>query len=128
MLETAETDREYVLFEDLVYQMYLLTLVGDYDYEDLRVIDKLMAQILVGLYFVLVSVVTLNLFIALMSEAISRVNQIAAATAYLKEAKEINLLEGYFPNYSSKFEKYVIEECAPLVSKDFLCVLYRPEK
>jgi len=116
ILNNESSPEEYVQFNDLVYQMYLLTIVGDYDFTDLKLINEDFAQILVGLYFVLVSVITLNLFIALMSEAIARINEKASATAYLKEAEEINLIEKYFPGYKDEFEKYLKSECDPWVS------------
>ena len=116
VLNNEESPEEYVLFNDLVYQMYLLTIVGDYDFTDLKLINEDFAQILVGLYFVLVSVITLNLFIALMSEAIARINEKASAQAYLKEAEEINLIEKYFPSYQDEFEKFLKSEGDPWVS------------
>eukprot|EP00111_Clytia_hemisphaerica_P001930 TCONS_00005430-protein len=106
---------EYVAFENLVYQMYLLTIVGDYDYGDLKIINENFAQIFVGLYFVLVSVITLNLFIALMSEAIARINEKASAQAYLKEAEEITLIEKYFPVYRDEFENFLKEKANPWI-------------
>ena len=105
--------------------MYLLTIVGDYDYGDLKIIDENFAQIFVGLYFVLVSVITLNLFIALMSEAIARINEKASAQAYLKEAEEITLIEKYFPTYRDEFENFLKEKANPWVSS--LSILYQTD-
>ena len=96
--------------------MYLLTIVGDYDLGDLMLVNEDFAQILVGLYVILVSVITLNLFIALMSEAISRINAKASAQAYLKEAEEITLIEKYFPSYKDEFENFLRKEGNPWVS------------
>ena len=97
--------------------MYLLTIVGDYDFSDLKLINEDFAQIFVALYFVLVSVITLNLFIALMSEAIARINDKASAQAYLKEAEEIILIEKYFPAYKDEFENFLRREGNPWVSE-----------
>lgn len=99
--------------------MYLLTIVGDYDFSDLKIINEDFAQIFVALYFVLVSVITLNLFIALMSEAIARINDKAKAQAYLKEAEEITSIEKYFPAYKDEFESFLRKEGNPWVSSSF---------
>ena len=118
MLATsADSPNEYSSFNNLVYQMYLLTIVGDYDFSDLKLINEDFAQIFVALYFVLVSVITLNLFIALMSEAIARINDKASAQAYLKEAEEIILIEKYFPAYKDEFENFLRREGNPWVSE-----------
>ena len=120
MLEgNADSPNEYATFNNLVYQMYLLTIVGDYDFSDLKIINEDFAQIFVALYFVLVSVITLNLFIALMSEAIARINDKAKAQAYLKEAEEITSIEKYFPAYKDEFESFLRKEGNPWVSSSF---------
>lgn len=99
----------------MLYQLYLLTIVGDYEYQPLKEIDKITSQVLVGLYFFLVSIVSLNLYIALLSEAFSRVNQTASAIAYLKEAAECINIEQNFPEFKRKFEIYINKYCSPLV-------------
>ena len=93
--------------------MYLLTIVGDYDYGDLKLINKTFSQIFVGLYFILVSIITLNLFIALMSEMIGRVNEKASAQVYLKEAEAICMLEKSFSSLRDEFESFIKKECNP---------------
>lgn len=108
---------EYKTFNDMLYQLFLLTIVGDYDYDTLREVDKVFSQILVGLYFVLVSVISLNLYIALLSEAVARVNQTAAATAFLKEAEEIVNIERIFPYLKSDFERYADKFYAPRINR-----------
>jgi len=115
--QIAADDAEYVHFNDMLYQLYLLTIVGDYEYQPLKEIDKITSQVLVGLYFFLVSIVSLNLYIALLSEAFSRVNQTASAIAYLKEAAECINIEQNFPEFKRKFEIYINKYCSPLVVK-----------
>ena len=99
--------------------MYLLTIIGDYDLSDLKLINEDFAQIFVALYAILVSVITLNLFIALMSEAIARINEKASAQAYMKEAGEIAMIEKYFPSYKDEFENFLRKEGNPWVSGKF---------
>lgn len=102
----------------MLYQLYLLTIVGDYEYLPLKEINETTAQILVGMYFLFVSIISLNLYIALLSEAFARVNQTASAIAYLKEAAEIINIEQNFPEVKRKFEIYINTYCAPLVSSN----------
>lgn len=104
---------EYETFNDMLYQLYLLTIVGDYDYDTLKAVDKIPSQIFVGLYVILVSVISLNLFIALLSEAVARVNQTALATTFLKEAEELVTLERVFPYLRKEFDIYANKYYAP---------------
>lgn len=114
---------EYETFNDMLYQLYLLTIVGDYDYDTLKAVDKIPSQIFVGLYVILVSVISLNLFIALLSEAVARVNQTALATTFLKEAEELVTLERVFPYLRKEFDIYANKYYAPEVSWNFLFIL-----
>ena len=50
-----------------------MTLMADFDYDGLVKINSVMAQILVGTYFALACVVTMNLYIALLSDTFARV-------------------------------------------------------
>ena len=50
-----------------------MTLMAGFDWDGLVAIDRMMAQILVGTYYALASVVTMNLYIALLSDTFARV-------------------------------------------------------
>ena len=74
---------EYMNFNDLVYQLWLLAFVSDYDYATLKLINPFQSQILVGLYVVVVSIITINIYIALLSEAFSRYTSTIPARGYI---------------------------------------------
>ena len=50
-----------------------MTILAGHDMAGLYKVDRLMAQILVGTYYGLASIVTLNLYIALLSDTFARV-------------------------------------------------------
>ncbi|XP_057289662.1 uncharacterized protein LOC130612375 [Hydractinia symbiolongicarpus] len=108
---------EYEKFNDLVYQLYLLAIVGDYDYDTLQADRKVVSQILVGGYFILVSTITVNLLVALFTEAFIRINETAVANSRLREAEEILDIERRFPEKLREFEIYTNRHCAPMVTE-----------
>ena len=94
-----------------------MTLVGDFNWDGLVAVDRLMAQILVGSYFALTSVVCLNLYIALLSDTFSRVYAQAQANAVMQQAQLVILVEkALSKKRKTKFGHYMQAECGPLVS------------
>ena len=65
---------EFKHFNDVVYQVFLMTLVDEYE-RDFMNQDRVMGQVLVGTYLAIASVVCLNLYIALMSQTFTRIYQ-----------------------------------------------------
>ena len=107
---------EFQNFNDLIYQVFLMTLVADFEFSQLTKTDKIMAQLLVGTYLAVAGVVCLNLYIALMSETFSRVWSDATANAYMSKATqlletEMNLKEGE----TDRVSNYLLDNCSPLV-------------
>ena len=107
---------EYETFNDALYQMFLLTIVGDYEYDPLKRINKTMSQLLVAAYLILVSCVCINLYIALLSEMFASVYVEAKATSYMNEARIMLLIQKLFPQVNTDFEIYLQEFCSPQVS------------
>lgn len=93
-----------------------MAMVGDYDYDTLRDQDKIAAQILIFLYFILISIISLNLFIALLSEAFERVRQKADAGTYLQQAKDYIDIARHNPMLYRDFEIFLNENASPMVS------------
>ena len=112
-------DSEYKKLSDLIYQVYLLTIVGDYEYDDLANVKKLAAQLFVGIYALVVSIITINLYIALLSEAYSSISANASARAYLEHAMHIRRVEWFFPDTKLDFENYINKYCSPMVRNEF---------
>ena len=92
-----------------------MCMVYNYEYDELADADKQMSMIFVSLYLVLVACVCLNLYIALLTEAFSRVSGVAAACTYLEEAKRL-LIAQYKFGLTRNFENHLVENCSPLVS------------
>ena len=109
------TGSEYVKFNDVLYQYYILSFVGDFDYNTMKKVNKLQAQIFTGAYFVLVCLICLNIYIAVLSEAFSRVYSFAKATSSLIQARSLINMERNLPELRRQFEIYINECCAPLV-------------
>ena len=95
--------------------MFLLTIVGDYDYTTLKAIDKVVSQIMISAYFILVSCVCINLYVALLSKIFTSVYAEAQAIVYINKAKIMLLIEKLFPTANTKFENYLQKNCSPQV-------------
>lgn len=112
----SRADTEFNHFNDLIYQVFMMTLVADYEFSQLTQHDKIMAQLLVGTYLALASVVCLNLYIALMSETFARVWSEATANAYMSQATQLLVTEVNLSNKDTeKVNNHLLEECSPQV-------------
>ena len=78
-------------------------------------VDKAMSEWLIGAYLLLVSCICINLYIALLTEAFTRVVEDATENTYLEEAKRLLIAQDKF-RLRPKFENYVYQECSPMVS------------
>ena len=102
-----------------------MTLMGDFDFNGLVAVDRLMAQILCGSYFALAGVVCMNLYIALLSDTFARVYAQAQANAVMQLAQFVILLESKLGKEKRlKFAHYIQDECSPEVY--FLLVKFAP--
>ena len=104
-------------FNNLMYSVWEITVVGNYSWDSLLVVDRLMAQILCGSYLAVSSIICLNLFIALMSDTFQRVYDNANANAVMQKASTILALETdmSFTN-KDRFLHHIHTCCAPEVS------------
>jgi len=115
MKEAGLEGEGYRQMNDLIFSVYQMTLMGEFYWADLTCIDKLMAQILVGTYIAIATVICLNLFIALMSDTFARVYQNARANAMLQQAEQILSAEKVLPKRKKiEVRSYLCESCAPL--------------
>ena len=84
--------------------------------------SQVMSQVIVVMYFLLVSIITINIYIALLSEAFARVNETASEKAYLEQARFIQNIEMIMPEYFRKFEVYLNTHCSPkVILLGFIC-------
>ncbi|XP_064605915.1 transient receptor potential cation channel subfamily V member 2-like [Liolophura sinensis] len=71
---------------EVLFSLFRLTLVDEYDYDNMKLVDSLMADILLGSWFALSAILCLNLFIALLSDTFQRVYDNAQANAVMQKA------------------------------------------
>ena len=92
--------------------------VGDsFNMAGLRKVDPLFAEIMVGTYLAIASLLCLNLYIALLSQTFTDAYGQAQATALMQQAQVIISVErNLSQKKKTKFGHYMQKECAPLVS------------
>lgn len=116
MKDAGEKSEGWRTFNNLMYSVWEITVVGNYPWESLLVIDRTMAQILCGVYLAVSAVICLNLFIALMSDTFQRVYDNANANAVMQKASTILSLEAAMSrSKKDAFLNYVHSKCAPEV-------------
>lgn len=104
-------------FSDLTYSVWQLSNVGNYPWDSLLVVDRLMAQILCGSYLAVSAIVCLNLFIALMSDTFQRVYDNAKANAAMQRAITVlSFEENMSRKKQEKMRRYFNQKLAPEVS------------
>lgn len=104
-------------FNDLMYSVWQLTVVGNYPWDSLLVVDRLMAQILCGTYLGVSAIVMLNLFIALMSDTFQRVYDNAKANAAMQRASTILTMEENMADKTrERHRRHIHQRFAPEVN------------
>ena len=84
----------------------------------LKLIDETLIMSYLVLYYLVMSVITLNLFIAFLSNVFARVYKDAKKYALLEQATTILLSYNFVSRKKKqKVFKYMKEECNPLVSR-----------
>merc|ERR1739838_319724 len=97
--------------DKLVVSLYRLTLVDDYEYDEMTSFDVVMAYFLIIMFTFLCAVLCLNLFIALLSDTFQRVYDNAKANAVMQQASL--LLNFQTVNRRKKFEYFLSRNCNP---------------
>jgi len=116
MARSKESGDGWEKVNDLIYSVWLVTVVGEYDFNAIVSVDKLMAQILVGTFTALSGILLLNLFIALMSDTFQRVYDNAKANALMQMANSINTHQQNMGAKSNdRFRLFIQGKCAPEV-------------
>ena len=116
MEKNGQDSQGWADFNDLMYSVWQLTVVGNYPWDSLLVVDRLMAQILCGTYLAVSAIVMLNLFIALMADTFQRVYDNAKANAAMQRASTIlNMEENMSEKTREMHRKYIHKRLAPEV-------------
>ncbi|KAG5831550.1 hypothetical protein ANANG_G00304870 [Anguilla anguilla] len=99
----------------LLYSLYRLTLVDDYEFDAMVDVDSVMAHLLCGTFLALSAILCINLLIAVMSDTFQRVYDNALANAVMQQAaiilqveEAMSCLRGYCD------DQHIHRHCAPL--------------
>lgn len=112
----GKPETEFYYLNDVIYNVFLMTLVDEYKRDDIMKADKVMAQILVGTYLGIASVICINLFIALMSQTFTRVYQNAKATAFMHQASHLMEIEHMLTRkQKERVKRFMENHCSPQV-------------
>jgi len=103
---------------DVIYTVWTLTVLVGFPMSALQYIDKTLIMSYVTLYYLVMSIVTLNLFIAFLSNVFSRVYKDAEKYALLEQATTI-LLSETFLSTKKKREvfRHMQDKCFPLTEQ-----------
>jgi hypothetical protein len=124
MKQAGQDSEGWRTFNNLMYSVWEITVVGNYPWDSLLVIDRIMAQILCGTYLAVSAIVCLNLFIALMSDTFQRVYDNANANAVMQKASTILLLETEMSGRRrDMFMNHIHTSCAPEVMNTLLLLV-----
>ncbi|XP_022540699.2 transient receptor potential cation channel subfamily V member 6 isoform X1 [Astyanax mexicanus] len=99
----------------MLYSLYRLTLVDEYEFDAMVAVDSVMAHLLCGTFLALSAVLCVNLMIALLSDTFQRVYDNALANAVMQQASIILQVEESMPGLRRFYDKqYIHQNCAPL--------------
>ncbi|XP_048126389.1 polycystin-2 isoform X2 [Alosa alosa] len=99
----------------LLYSLYRITLVDEYEFDAMVAVDSIMAHLLCGTFLALSAVLCVNLMIALLSDTFQRVYDNALANAVMQQAAIILQVEESMPRLRRFYDNhYIHEHCAPL--------------
>ncbi|XP_036403165.1 transient receptor potential channel pyrexia-like [Megalops cyprinoides] len=99
----------------LLYSLYRLTLVDEYEFDAMVAEDSIMAHLLCGTFLALSAILCVNLLIALLSDTFQRVYDNAFANAVMQQASVILQVEESMPRLR-RFcdDQHIHRHCAPL--------------
>uniref|UniRef100_A0AAY5EXU7 Ion transport domain-containing protein n=1 Tax=Electrophorus electricus TaxID=8005 RepID=A0AAY5EXU7_ELEEL len=99
----------------MLYSLYRITLVDEYEFDAMVAVDSIMAHLLCGTFLALSSVLCVNLMIALLSDTFQRVHDNAQANAVMQQATVVLQVEESMPYLQRFYDKqYIHNFCAPL--------------
>ncbi|XP_063309058.1 transient receptor potential cation channel subfamily A member 1-like [Pelobates fuscus] len=99
----------------LLFTIFRITLVDDYNFEDMYDVDPVMAYILCGTFLGVSAILCINLLIALLADTFQRVYDNATANAAMQQASTLlQMEENLNKKNKAKFDKHIQTNCAPL--------------
>ncbi|XP_030234543.1 transient receptor potential cation channel subfamily A member 1 isoform X1 [Gadus morhua] len=102
-------------FSTLLYSLYRMTLMDEYQFDAMVTVDSTMAHLLCGTFLFLSSILCMNLLIALLSDTFQRVYDNAQANAVMQQAAIILQVEDTIPFLRRFYDhRHIQVHCAPL--------------
>ncbi|XP_073337596.1 uncharacterized protein [Pagrus major] len=99
----------------LLYSLYRITLVDEYEYAAMVTVDDVMAPLLCGTFLAASSILCVNLLIALLTDTFQRVHDNSQANAMMQQAAVILQVEESMPLLRRFYDnQYISNHCAPL--------------
>ena len=106
----------YGTVSELLFNVFRMTVVDQYNFHGLSQQDATMAKLLCGTYIALSAVIILNILIALLSHTFQRVYDNARSNAVMLRAKTIlNLERSLSRKRRKKIKDYINTHCSPEV-------------
>lgn len=100
--------------DQLTYSLFRLTLVDEYQYDEMREVDVVMTYTLCATFLFLSAILCINLFIALLSNTFQRIYDNATSNAVMQQAAIIlNIEDGMNKKKRKKMRKFIHEHCSP---------------
>ncbi|XP_074503582.1 transient receptor potential cation channel subfamily V member 6 isoform X6 [Sebastes fasciatus] len=99
----------------LLYSLYRITLVDEYEYAAMVTVDAVMAPLLCGTFLAASSILCVNLLIALLTDTFQRVHDNSQANAVMQQATVILQVDESMPFLRRFYDnRYISNRCAPL--------------
>ncbi|XP_068094119.1 transient receptor potential channel pyrexia-like isoform X4 [Hyperolius riggenbachi] len=99
----------------MMFTIFRITLVDDYNFSDMYKVDPVMAYILCGMFLGISSILCINLLIALLADSFQRVYDNATANAVMQQATTLLQMEDNLSKKTKdRLEKHIHTVCAPL--------------
>ncbi|XP_038154279.1 transient receptor potential channel pyrexia isoform X2 [Cyprinodon tularosa] len=99
----------------LLYSLYRITLVDEYEYAAMVTVDSIMAPLLCGTFLAASSILCINLLIALLTDTFQRVHDNSQANAVMQQATVILQVEESMPRLRRLYDNhYISKHCSPL--------------
>ncbi|XP_055007374.1 transient receptor potential cation channel subfamily A member 1-like [Boleophthalmus pectinirostris] len=104
---------------DLLFTLYRMTLVDEYDYSSMQKLDSVMAPLLCGTFLAASSILCVNLLIAMVTDTFQRVHDNSKANAVMQQAAVVLQLLDSLPILRRFYDHaHITTHCAPLAQGD----------
>ncbi|XP_075922614.1 uncharacterized protein LOC142924317 isoform X2 [Petromyzon marinus] len=101
---------------EALYTLFRLNVIDDVEYTSMHAHDSVMTYLLAGTFLSLTAILSINIFIALMSDIFTRVEDSPSVNVYVQRANVLLQIEGnrYIRRRRDELRRHVQLHCAPL--------------